>query len=73
MSLVLLAGLVAHPDASAQFITKKDTTIILISDLGVQLECTQALNDLYNFKFAEAEYQFQYSALNTNGIRFLIF
>lgn len=39
---------------------KGDTTIILLNDLGVQLECTQALNDLYNFKFIEAEKQFRY-------------
>jgi tetratricopeptide (TPR) repeat protein len=39
---------------------KKDTTIILINDLHVQLECTQALNDLYNFKFQKAEFQFRY-------------
>lgn len=46
--------------AGAQSAAKKDTTIILISDLHVQLECTQALNDLYNFKFPEAENQFRY-------------
>ena len=40
--------------------TKSDTTIILISDLHVQLECTQALNDLYNFNFQRAEFQFKY-------------
>ncbi len=40
--------------------TAKDTTIILISDLHVQLECTQALNDLYNFNFPRAEQQFKY-------------
>jgi hypothetical protein len=51
---------VAISQVSAQFITKKDTTIILISDVTVQLECTQALNDLYNFKFEQAEFQFQY-------------
>jgi tetratricopeptide (TPR) repeat protein len=39
---------------------RKDTTIILISDINVQLECTQALNDLYNFKFDRAEFQFRY-------------
>ncbi len=43
-----------------QEVTNKDTTIILLSDLHVQLECTQALNDLYNFKFPQAEYQFKY-------------
>lgn len=46
--------------AEAQMVTKKDTTVILLSDLHVQLECTQALNDLYNFKFPQAEYQFRY-------------
>ncbi|RAW02660.1 tol-pal system protein YbgF [Pseudochryseolinea flava] len=51
---------VAQNQVSAQYITDKDTTIILISDPNVQLECTQALNDLYNFKFPAAEYQFQY-------------
>ena len=39
---------------------RKDTTIILISDITVQLEATQALNDLYNFKFAKAEQQFRW-------------
>ena len=38
---------------------KKDTTIILISDLRVQLESTSALNDIYNFKFDKAEQQFR--------------
>lgn len=36
---------------------KKDTTIILISDVNVQLESTAALNDMYNFKFDKAEQQ----------------
>ncbi|MDL5050861.1 tetratricopeptide repeat protein [Oscillatoria amoena NRMC-F 0135] len=62
VSGILLAiwGLVDGPVARAQPITQKDTTIILIADLGVQLECTQALNDLYNFKFDKAEAQFRY-------------
>ena len=34
---------------------KKDTTIILISSMAVQFETTEALNDLYNFKFDKAE------------------
>lgn len=44
----------------AQYAEKKDTTIILLSDIKIQLECTQALNDLYNFKFRRAEEQFRY-------------
>ncbi|HEV8511849.1 MAG TPA: tol-pal system protein YbgF [Cyclobacteriaceae bacterium] len=39
--------------------TKKDTTIILISDVTVQLETTDAMNALYNFQFAEAEKLFR--------------
>ena len=38
---------------------KKDTTIILISDLRVQVESTSGLNDMYNFKFDKAERQFR--------------
>lgn len=39
---------------------KQDTTIILLTDIRIQLECTQALNDLYNFNFTRAEQQFRY-------------
>ncbi|WP_331964846.1 tetratricopeptide repeat protein [Ohtaekwangia sp.] len=52
--------LVATFTVKAQPITRKDTTVILLSSVSVQLECTQALNDLYNFKFDRAEFQFQY-------------
>ncbi|MBN8653099.1 MAG: tetratricopeptide repeat protein [Cytophagales bacterium] len=39
---------------------KKDTTIILISDITMQIEINQALSDLYNFKFEKAEQQFKW-------------
>src|ERR1041385_6548656 len=38
---------------------KRDTTVILISDLSVQLEASDALKYLYNFKFEKAEEQFK--------------
>jgi hypothetical protein len=60
LAMVVVLTFVAGFTAGAQTSVKKDTTIILISDLHVQLECTQALNDLYNFKFPQAEYQFRY-------------
>lgn len=44
----------------SQLPAKNDTIIILLSDLSVQLECTEALDDLYNFKFDKAENQFLY-------------
>jgi len=58
--LAIIFSLVAYLPAKAQPEVKKDTTIILISDLGVQLQCTEALNDLYNFKFDDAEWKFRY-------------
>jgi hypothetical protein len=39
--------------------SKKDTTVILISDITVQLETTDAMNNLYNFKFEKAETLFR--------------
>lgn len=39
---------------------KKDTTLILINDPRIQIEATEALNDLYNFKFDKAEQQFRW-------------
>jgi len=39
---------------------KKDTTIILINNIVMQLEATQALNDMYDFNFAEAEKQMRW-------------
>lgn len=58
--LILFLNTSAAQSSAAPERIRKDTTIILISDLHVQLECTQALNDLYNFKFEKAEYQFRY-------------
>ncbi len=52
--------LLAVISMSAVAQAKKDTTIILISSITVQLETTQALNDLYNFKFEKAEQQFRW-------------
>jgi Tetratricopeptide repeat len=45
--------------ASGQ-VAKKDTTIILINNMAVQLEASEALNDLYNFKFEKADRQFKW-------------
>lgn len=41
-------------------VEKKDTTLILIANPAMQLEATEALNDLYNFKFEKAEQQFRW-------------
>jgi len=46
--------------ATAQQKVKKDTTIILISNVTMQIEISQALADLYNFKFERAEQQFRW-------------
>jgi tetratricopeptide (TPR) repeat protein len=60
LSFLLIVQLVGAFPALSQSAVKKDTTIILINDLGIQLECSQALNDLYNFDFVKAESQFNY-------------
>ncbi len=60
--LILLFSLawVVEGRTQSQVKAKKDTTIILLSDLGVQIDCSQALDDLYNFKFDKAEQQFRW-------------
>jgi len=39
--------------------SKKDTTVILIANIEIQLEATEALNNLYNFNFEKAQEQFK--------------
>ena len=56
---VLCILFVGHFAASSQVPQEKDSTIILLADKQIQLECTQALNDLYNFKFDRAEAEFR--------------
>ncbi|MFM8744778.1 MAG: hypothetical protein ACKODM_15820, partial [Cytophagales bacterium] len=56
--LIVLALVFWQKEAWTQ--AKKDTTIILISDISVQLEAAQALNDLYDFKFQKAEMQMRW-------------
>jgi len=58
IALTTILVWVARVDVQAQIQAKKDTTIILLSDRSVQLECAQALDDLYNFKFEKAEQDF---------------
>jgi tetratricopeptide (TPR) repeat protein len=55
----VLFQLVATKPVEAQEFVKKDTAIILLTSMDVQLECADALNDLYNFKFPEAEARFK--------------
>jgi hypothetical protein len=58
--LVLVLALFYLPSSGQPTSVKKDTTIILISDITMQIEISQALNDLYNFKFEKAEQQFRW-------------
>lgn len=56
-TVVVAMFLLANAHAHAQ---RKDTTIILISNPQIQIETTEALDDLYNFKFDKAEQQFRW-------------
>jgi hypothetical protein len=47
-----------------QPLPKYDSVGMLITDLRVQLECTEAIDQLYNFKFTEAESLFRYIKRN---------
>ena len=38
----------------------QDSVQILLTNLQIQIEATQAINDMYNFKFEEAEKQFRW-------------
>lgn len=61
MALMVVASAGFYSPAAAQPVSvKKDTTIILISDITMQIEINQALSDLYNFKFEKAEQQFRW-------------
>ncbi|UII27797.1 tol-pal system protein YbgF [Fulvivirga maritima] len=44
----------------AQSDNEEDKQVILLSDMQLQIEINQAMNDLYNFKFAKAEQQFRW-------------
>ncbi len=56
--IIMVLGI--NPYTFAQTSAKKDTTIILLSDLSVQLECAKTMSDIYNFKFVDAESQLKY-------------
>lgn len=58
--IFVLILMLAPGESRAQQAARKDTTIILISNIQMQIEISQALNDLYNFKFAKAEQQFRW-------------
>ncbi len=60
ISVVLLVGWLSGSGLTALGQAKKDTTIILINSTAMQLEAAQALNDLYDFKFAKAEQQMRW-------------
>jgi hypothetical protein len=67
--LFLLASLViiscasivlSTTDARAQQLPHQDSVEMLLTNIAIQVECTQAINDMYNFKFGQAESIFQW-------------
>ncbi len=57
MILTSFAPVQAQLYASADFDSKYE---MLMSNPGVQIEATEAINKLYNFKFAEADAEFRW-------------
>jgi hypothetical protein len=55
--LVLVSSLICERSFAQ---VKQDSSIVLINNVAMQIEISDALNDLYNFKFAKAEQQFRW-------------
>jgi tetratricopeptide (TPR) repeat protein len=55
--LILVSSLICERSFAQ---VKKDTSIVLINNVALQMEISDALNDLYNFKFDKAEQQFRW-------------
>ncbi len=51
---------VSQAKSAIQDSTYKSEQIILIADMQLQIEINEAMNDLYNFKFSEAEKKFNW-------------
>jgi tetratricopeptide (TPR) repeat protein len=58
-SILVGSILVAHPMAASM---QEDSVDILLMDKDVQIDATQAVNDMYNFKFEKADRQFRWLA-----------
>jgi hypothetical protein len=59
IGLLCLLGWLARP-AQAQQLPELDSVPMLLTSTAIQVECTQAINDMYNFKFGRAESIFQW-------------
>ena len=63
LAIILFMISLVPQTAAAQLngsVADPDTTILLLSNLKVQIETNQAVNDMYNFKFESAEKQFRW-------------
>lgn len=58
LAAVLSLGL--GPVALGQRLPDLDSVPMLLTNMAIQIECTQGINDLYDFKFARAENTFQW-------------
>ena len=58
-SLVLVLCVMSH---SLSAICQQDSSDMLLMNRNVQIDATQAVNDMYNFKFEKAERQFRWIA-----------
>ena len=61
----MLAGSISYAQEDARFDTLSALNIVskqdmLLQNVRIQIEATQAVNDLYNFKFESAELQFKW-------------
>ncbi|GJM28474.1 MAG: hypothetical protein DHS20C17_11090 [Cyclobacteriaceae bacterium] len=57
--ILVSSSLLGHPISA---VVQKDSVGILLMDKDVQIDATQAVNDMYNFKFEKADRQFRWLA-----------
>ncbi len=62
MSCLSLLTVVVLALPAANAFSKGDSLTMLLMDKNVQIDATQAVNDMYNFKFDKAERQFRWLA-----------
>ena len=59
LTIVFSLFLLHNVHSQEQSIPNKDTLRFLLSDIKVQVTATEAINNMYNFKFEKSEQQFQ--------------
>ena len=58
--MLYISFFITSVTAAAQTVLQKDSAELLITDMIVQIEATEAMNAMYNFDFKEASKQYRW-------------